>query len=79
MATRAARRVRSLDNFATQDTTMNLISDEVTTADLNAAFWLGYEDQLAGEGGRTHPTSQDWNESYDSGMNLADSVVDFCS
>jgi len=36
------------------------------------AFWQGVIEHWGGCGGRTHPTNQDWNEAYDSGMNLAD-------
>jgi len=37
------------------------------------AFLQGLFEQLRdGCGGRTHPTSADWNEAYDRGMNLAD-------
>lgn len=36
------------------------------------AFFQGLLEHWNGCGGRTHPTSQDWNEAYDRGMNLAD-------
>lgn len=36
------------------------------------AFLQGLVENWNGCGGRTHPTSADWNDSYDRGMNLAD-------
>ncbi len=39
------------------------------------AFVQGFIEHLRGYGGRTHPTNQEWNESYDKGMNLADIVT----
>lgn len=36
------------------------------------AFLQGFVENWNGCGGRTHPTSADWNDSYDRGMNLAD-------
>ena len=36
------------------------------------AFLQGLVEHWNGCGGRTHPTSADWNEAYDTGMNLAD-------
>lgn len=36
------------------------------------AFLQGLIEHWNGCGGRTHPDNQDWNESYDRGMNAAD-------
>lgn len=38
------------------------------------AFALGLIEHWNGCGGRTHETIADWNEAYDSGMNLADKL-----
>lgn len=38
------------------------------------AFVLGLVEHWGGCGGRTHDTDQDWNEAYDRGMNLADTL-----
>lgn len=39
------------------------------------AFCQGFFEHLGGCGGRTHETNMDWNEAYDSGMNLADLIT----
>lgn len=36
------------------------------------AYFQGLIEHWNACGGRTHPTSADWNEAYDRGMNLAD-------
>lgn len=43
------------------------------------AFMQGlYERLMYGDGaGRTHPTDQNWNETYDQGMNFADEVTSY--
>ncbi len=40
------------------------------------AYFLGFQERLRwGDGfGRTHPQSNDWNEAYDRGANLADLI-----